>query len=525
MVPIGANATQVAAMGGGTPTPTPVSAPAGFTATVPYTIARTGTGDASTFATNYSYEAQKPAPALTIYVDSAGTPNGVGTSLGTAVNSLAIAAGIAKAAAVATRVIVTTGFVAKRNVAGGALTRSGQTYGNGSYRPPLTNALDANVSFEPSTVGGRYWSIAEEVLPAFVATADANIWVSTYTTEAAGNLVCDFDNMDVDGMPRIITPLLTTPASAAAPWPEINALWTLYSAVKDKPTDSGTYAMGASWLDTTNKKLYVRRFNNTQPVQNAGLTGINVLGLNSGLINCETISPPTANRTYLFQGLTTLGGYNGARVTASQTYRPTVYTDNCRYGFSYGLGGFAWTAGGGTCIHNNSVFSYNIADGDNPHGTPVGTSSAQIDSPNMHELGCKSKWNGWNASGTNNGTTAHEYAPMVRVNGEHLNSQDRSVHDIQAVKSWNLGCTASTRRTADATVFSTGYCASVDPGSQSGLSTTIWLDACKVVAGTFGTAQRSFDAYAGGTVNFANMTAAPAPGAAPNGGTFASYTP
>jgi hypothetical protein len=331
--------------------------------------------------------------------------------------------------------------------------------------------------------------------------------------------------MVLDGGGRLLAPLIAAPASAAAPWPEINALWTLYSGIKDKPTDAGTYSMGASWLDTTNKKIYVRTFDNRHPT-----------GLNSDIDNLSNLSTLrgaetalTANHTIWMRGGCFMGGFNGAMVAAStNTSRLTYYADDMVFYGGYGFGAFTTiiagasaTAGGTKSVLNNCKAYYALLDGFNYHGN--GT-VATATSPFGIEIGCKSKWCGWTTGLANNGTTCHEACRLLCINSEYLNAQDRTINDIQSAMRWMLGCAGSTRRTADASVQSRIVCAQLsgNPGTC-----TIWLDTFTPLDGAFGPPQAQYEANtvttAIGVVNFAtNMSLPSAPS---GGGTFAAYTP
>jgi hypothetical protein len=500
----------------------PISAPATFAAagdTIPFTISRTG----SAISTNYSADATRPTPATTFYVSTTGAINNDGLTPG-AVRSIAAAVAMAQA----------TGGVCAIKIAGGKYRRANGTFvrtaspGAATYRANLNNAtlLNSDIILESSD-GQRWFSTVEDVYasPSFAATADPNIWVATYTTEAPGILTLDWNNLDADGIPRMLAPLIAAPASAAAPWPEINALWTLYSGIKDKPTDAGTYSMGASWLDTTNKKIYVRTFDNRHPT-----------GLNSDIDNLSNLSTLrgaetalTANHTIWMRGGCFMGGFNGAMVAAStNTSRLTYYADDMVFYGGYGFGAFTTiiagasaTAGGTKSVLNNCKAYYALLDGFNYHGN--GT-VATATSPFGIEIGCKSKWCGWTTGLANNGTTCHEACRLLCINSEYLNAQDRTINDIQSAMRWMLGCAGSTRRTADASVQSRIVCAQLsgNPGTC-----TIWLDTFTPLDGAFGPPQAQYEANtvttAIGVVNFAtNMSLPSAPS---GGGTFAAYTP
>jgi hypothetical protein len=503
---------------------TPISAPATFAAagdTIPFTISRSSGGAIST---TYSADATRPTPTTTFYVNTTGAIDNDGLTPATAVPSIAAAVAMAQATGGTCAIKVVGGKYRRAN---GLFTRSASP-GAGTYRAGINNVtlLDSNLIIE-SADGQRWWSIIEDVYaaPSFAATADPNIWVATYTTEAPGILMLDWNNLDADGIPRMLTPLIAAPANAAAPWPEINALWTLYSGIKDKASDASTYTTGACWLNTTNKKIYVRTFDNRHPT---GLNSdIDNLANQSGLRGAETAL--TANRTMWMRGGAFMGGFNGAFVaTSTNTSRLTYYADDMVFYGGYGFGAFttiisgAGAATGGTkSVLNNCKAYYALLDGFNYHGN---VTVATATSPFGIEIGCKSRWCGWTTGLANNGTTCHEACRVISINSEYLNAQDRTINDIQSAMRWMLGCAGSTRRTADASAQSRIVCAQLsgNPGTC-----TIWLDTFTPLDGAFGAPQAQYDANtvttAIGVVNFAtNMSL---PGGPIGGGTFAAYTP
>lgn len=508
--------------GGGAP-PVPIATPATFAAAgdvIPFTISRQAGG---AIITDYSADAVRPTPTATYYVSTSGNINNNGTSEATPVNSISCAVMIAKAAGGTACIKIAAGKYKRGN---GAFTRSGQPTANGTYRAPLNNLgiLDQNIILEPLVPGTRWISMIEiqEGGITFAPTADPNIKVGTWSNAFPGVLWADWNNLDADGIPRLITPLLTTPANPAAPWPEINALWTAYSAVKDKPADASSYGMGASWVDTVNLKVYVRTFDNRLPVMG---TDVDILCNDATLRGAETAI--TASRTMWMRGGMLMGGKNGAlhAYSSSTANVLTLYADDMVFWGGYGYGAVttvkidnSLTPYGGKFIMNNCKGYYSLSDGFNWHGSGTGT----VNSPFVIEIGSKSKWCGWNATGTNNGTTSHETVRKICINGEYLNTQDRAIHDIQASMNWYLGCTASTRRIADASVTSRIVVAQ-NP-AQVGTTTT-WLDTFTPVNGAFGAPQAQYDAYSSGVILFAtNMTV---PGYSPAGGgsAFAAYTP
>lgn len=159
------------------------------------------------------------------------------------------------------------------------------------------------------------------------------------------------------------------------------------------------------------------------------------------------------------------------------------YFTDCSFKYATGSlpNGFAQVSKGLTIMHN-CVFSMNIADGANyhKHGTFVGP-------PRAIEIGCVGRSNGWNASGTNNGSTVHDAGSVVRVNSQYYANENRNIHDINESKSWNVGCVSRDSR---------GPSSAVNWASGTGTdSTQMWLDTCLSEGGDF-----DYEALFGATI-------------------------
>jgi len=465
-------------------TPTAIAVPPTYPVTPPMTVYRTGSGTASTFTTNYDHAAKKPAYVATIYVDVAtGSNSNNGLSSGAKLRSLELAAFLATQISAANgngpvRILATAGDYLASNTQAG--TAGGQVTSIAWKDAWIARSPNCDLVLEVNGAG-TVNSIANVLvaLPAFVATSDPNIYVSTYTTSAPSRNLWDRSRIDASGAPTGLAQVRTV-ANLADPSSEINAAWAL--------------GIGAMFLDTTNKKMYVRCSDNRVPDSS--------IQVGSGSVGAGYSSAVTANRTVWVEGWNFWGGNKPFSATATSAFSINLYAKNCQFLFAQGSNGVTFTGGPGLAIYQNCVFSYNDQDGQNPHGATASPSLAT--SPQVVEIGCTGNWNGWDATGTNNGSTAHEYIPIIRVNGTYLNNADRSVNDINNVVSWNLGCIASSRGASvgtgvtQAATSKTAYCAGF---AGTTYAATMYLDACK-----FGGAN-DYDLYAGPgcTINYANM--------------------
>lgn len=134
----------------------------------------------------------------------------------------------------------------------------------------------------------------------------------------------------------------------------------------------------------------------------------------------------------------------------------------------YGLQNGTNITSDGLQVWQNSVAAWNGDDGFNYKGSPFGGISCL-----GVEIDCIGRWNGRDTEGTNNGSTQHG-GPVIRVNGEYHNNQDRNVHDIDAnsiqTLSWNMNCISR-----DAQTVNSNFAAGISGGGDQAL---MWLDNC-----------------------------------------------
>ncbi|MEG3167496.1 hypothetical protein U1737_04730 [Sphingomonas sp. LB3N6] len=476
------------------PTPTPsvsLVAPAGMNlSSTPFTVGRVGSGTSSTFVTDYNHASKRPATATTFYVSTTGDKEANGLSPAAAIPSIALAIVLGNATGAPYAIEIAAGTY---NV----LTSYARTAAPaGTYVASWTNQSPTQscAIYCPSGVCVISHAFTQQT---FTATADPNIYFRTLTSNG-GRWVIDKTKTDDTGAFVGLDQVLTV-ADAAAPFPEINALWTP--------------ECGACWYQTGSTRIWVRLPDNRVP-------DANVVLIRDNAISAGVNAAPPASITIWMDNLQFWGGNKAFSVTTTQAIAVNTYTNNCQFLYAgshangLGAGCFAHTGGPGEIVHQNGIGSYGNLDGFNYHGPSVST--VQADCPVAYEIGCKSRSAGWDGSLANNGSTIHEACRAVRVNGDYRSNADRTIHDVNRARSWNVGCNVVPRRGQDGTERSAAYAIG---HPTDGLTSITWLDNCKFA----GTPQFPFEAYTGSTLNYANMAVIPTSGGL--GGTVAAYTP
>jgi hypothetical protein len=435
-----------------------VSAPSGFSDFTRPAILR---APGNVLTTDYNHAAVKPAYTQTIYVRNVSNNTGDGLSYANAVRSIKSA-------------------ISKANAFTGETVRL-LIYGEKRY---LTSAVvssiqDSWAGFVPtvdlvieSGDGLPTYSIANLLLPAFTQPfAGEPYYHSTHGTTVPTNTAADFANLDSDGVPRALSRVASA-ADAADPRPELDA-----AAAAD--------GRGAVYVDAALRRIWVRLFDDRAP--DADFYSLTA-GDNGIITNA-------ASRVLWMSDVRFIGGAYALRVQgATSTVNHTVRSQDCWFAHAHG-DGFAHTTGGAsTIVLNRARAKWNRADGI----TYKGANTSQATCPTAFENECISDWNGWDASGINNGTTAHEYCRATRVNGKYRNNADRQCHDVQASQNWYLGCEAGPSR-ASAGVTNAGFVASQSDGGTEVVKT--WLDACSVGAGL----SNDLYCYANAALRYANM--------------------
>jgi hypothetical protein len=442
-----------------------ISPPAGFTLVPSFTVTRLG----STISHSFDVDAVKPAYTNTIYCGPGGTDTNTGLSYVLRVRSLKQA--IAKAIALADTIIRVYADPGKYYFSDVVTAIQASFADFGTITGGKTIVIEPNY-VDSGFVTGNVISVHDVTMPAFVATTDANIYVSTYTTESVAAVAIDLATLNSEGNPTLLRRVNAVPADAANPWPEINAKWQ-------------TGVCGALWLDTTNKKLYVRLPNNRAP--DASLKVMSAAGTGNFRITAATTTVVA-----WMKNVECWGG-NAMRLISGATGNITIYSKDCAVRYATG-NAFSFQSGPGTIYHIRMQSTDNGQDGFNYNGI----AGAAATCPTFYELSCTAKRNGFNSDGdnSNNGSSCHANSRGVRINGVYQ-ATNRVIHDIQDTQSWNIGLTSGPSLITSIGEGAANYAAGLTgfPGAC-----TVWLDSCSSVAGS------NYDAevYASGTIKYAN---------------------
>jgi hypothetical protein len=446
-----------------TPSPVAIAKPAAFDFTMPYTVQRFPDG---TISHTYDIVAAKPAYTGTIYVGPGGVDTADGLTYANRVRSLRQAIVRANARAAATRLLVDPATYKLSDVVSTIAASFGA----------LSPTVD--IVIEPSAAG-KIISLADVTVPAFVATAtDAQVFVSTYTTQAVGQGVIDLANLNAKGRPKALR----------RTWPGNATEATIVAALQARHTQ---HKQGAYYLDTTNKKLYVRTIDARAP-------DANIVVLNSVANNLLLTATNNALKVWM-DSVECWGSSSPYRVNSGATGTSTTWARNSGFCYSTGGHGYLIAGGGGTAYSVNCVADDNSADGFDYNGL-TGTGGA---SPVFHEFNCSADYNGWANDGDSsyNGSTCHANCRGVRINCSYTGIANRPIHDIQDAQTWNLGCSVGPNIPVTGAPVNGPY-ASVASGYPAIPGTSkIWLDSCSLSDAN----PLDFLAYAGGQIFYANM--------------------
>ena len=505
--------------GGGSAPPMPVSGPSGFALSAPYqpTISRTGSGTSSTFTTDYDFAARKAliTPAQTIYVRLTGNNNNDGLTEGNAIRSLDLAVRMANAYGTATKInyqAAPLGSARPLFRRANSQARTGAVLVNGvnvdaTYNDCWNTQIPTvDIVLEPSVANGRAASCVDGALAAASATADPNIFLQA---TGGSSEVFDFSNLDANGAPIRLALLQGAAANPAAPWPEMNALWTLYSNLPKR--GGGTYNTGVVCSNANG--VFIRTWDNRNP------NGDTFLSTGSTIGTGARVAADTSNRRFICEGLTFIGGLDGAlRISGTNNGRVRADLARCSFHGGGGRGALAvQPVQTSNAVQGVDVIALDCsASGCTRDGWSVDFNSTLI------TLNCIGDWNGWNAGGTNNGITFHGTSRGLDVGGEFLNNQDRSIHHVHFGQNWHLGSRGSTRRGADGTTTSMVFAAN-DTGNTG--TRTVWLDNCQIENGPNGPPQWTSGSGSSSVMYYANMSFTPGPNPAGWTGAFAAYTP
>ena len=192
-------------------------------------------------------------------------------------------------------------------------------------------------------------------------------------------------------------------------------------------------------------------------------------------VNCHaTLSN---GETIYVEGIEFIGGnYGGFRVTnGNASKKPLAIFKNCGFARSY-LGNALYLQG---CsgILQNCYASYSAEDGFNYHAT------LNV-APDTVEINCIGRHNGTTGNNTNNGSTTHDGAKILRLNCEFFDNIGPNLADVNNSLSFNYGVVS--HDSAGASTNKTGF------QCQGG---SMYNDTCSAYNNDY-----NFQAYLGGTL-------------------------
>ena len=484
----------------GAVTYSPLTAPTGLSYTPPFVVSG---GSDGTYKHDYDPASNKPVATHTVYVDWRVADNsGDGLTWATRVRSLNM--GMTKANALGTgsskpRILAYPGEYLYSNQDGSGVPDS--FAGKSCTRTTLIVEACDN-SGNPSNDSGKIISVHNTILPAFVATSDANVWVSTYTTELVAKTSWDKTKLDTKGnpigVPNVPDALNGNVSGIISAINALNTLW----------------GRGAFYIDTAAKKVYVRTWNGRQPDAN--------LFFGRGTTNGNDVNSRNFYLNGIYGNVTTvwargLWTYGGCGMYGT-TYMPDSSPSGVFKGWDCGTNyssqcGIAWDGNFTSTLYRHTA-DYNYKDGYN-YDQSTGLDPSGTAVMRFHELDSTGDWNGWdnNGDGSNNGSSAHFRAIGVRVNCTYDRTANRAIHDIIAAKSWNLGLTASNCRQTglQSGAFVIGFL------PNTGETAQMWLDGCKSINN-----QYDIESYKGASLYYRNLTPA-TPVTDAQGGSISTY--
>lgn len=452
-----------------------LTAPGSFGYTPPFVITKAG----SIYATSFSMAAVKPTPTFTIYCGAGGNNANAATSWALRVRSLKQALVRANALSGVVRILCQVGQYRYSNNDGTIVDSfDGQDF----QRNVIIEPCDATGA---PVATGVVASIQNQILPVFSLLSSA-VYVSTYTTEIPGPGMWDLSLLNSKGNPQALRYAPGTYANEAEIIVGVAAMAT-------------ALGVGACYVDTTAKKVYVRTYNSRAPDANIevsrGDSNSNAPGSRNLTLGGIFGSPMTVwmDRIQLWGGN---GLYvpvyepDGRNVITYWSDGATLYSGNS----GVGVDGTSTT----TLLRHTSWDSY--GDGCN-YDQSSGLDPTAIAVTRFHELSCDLQWNGNDSVGesSKNAASSHMRTRGVRVNGLAQYTQNRAYHDIQTAKSWNLGCVSALCRQ---TGVQSGTFVSGSADLGLGQTSEVWLDGC---TSTHTGGQNDLEAYQGGKVHTTNM--------------------
>ena len=389
---------------------TAISVPSGLRiSSIPFNLSRIG----DTVVNDFNPLSMIATPTTTYYVDPiAGNNGNAGTSAGAAFADLSFALGQASVDQ-----IIITGLTGDYIAIGAKAWNNTQpnrtisVLNRTGYRFISTQCAGVPTW----TVNGTYGNVYQATVTAANAGSVSDLISSTFPTPPSSDMtLTQFDDFSdvISACPKGFKHLVKVASLAAVnatagTWYHDGAT-TLYVRAHDDRNLVGDTKMLPMLLSTTNG-----RWKPTSNDKNIYVENIDFVGGPSAFLS-DAVSSITGQVLVFnkcsFQGSSSATG-NGLGIRSFSTvyaYRCTA-TGNWADGFNY---------------HSNE------SDGTTPSTSPT-----------VYEIECLSYDNGiTGSSGTSdNGSTAHDFCNVVRVNSVHLASSDATIAEINSAQTWNLG--------------------------------------------------------------------------------------
>lgn len=206
----------------------------------------------------------------------------------------------------------------------------------------------------------------------------------------------------------------------------------------------------------TGTVLYVHALSGIQPGAeiyiNRGGNG-HVSHTTTAALYCENISFELAN-TFNFN------------IVGSPAAQPSVFN---KCDFLYMQENGLYTNRNGNIYLFDCHAGNNGRDGFNYEGNDAARTQ------NILEVNCRAIKNGWDTTGSNNGSTSHFYTNIINVNCYYDRNADRQVHDVDDAYRWSIGTYAGRSTNGSVTPWN-NFC--FGAGRETGDSAKMWLDSC-----------------------------------------------
>lgn len=174
-------------------------------------------------------------------------------------------------------------------------------------------------------------------------------------------------------------------------------------------------------------------------------------------------------KTIYMEGIRLEGGMNPFRAanTAAAPDQLEVYAKNCTFKYASATNGLH-ILGVKLCMLQQCLAARNKSDGFNYH-------HYNGHAPSAVEVGCVGRHNGGPGAANQNGSTTHDGATIIRVNGMYYSNVGPNVADVDAdTHSWNIGCVSYDSRVEAETTQNANW-------QNYGARNRMWLDDCVTI--------------------------------------------